>query len=437
MSEQSQMQMAAYSEAVRSGLYAKKSGLVGKYDNVRKVWEDEITRLALRPHLDGLLERCRREMRRIRILDLGCGSADGFELLAGVRDRDADLKQREVDLLTPTVLGCYKGVDLNADLLQQAAEIYGGSPKMIFDQGDFTRGLPMKTDEEPYDLYFTSFGTCSHHNDDETLIRLLVEIAERTETYCIVHCDWLGRYAYEWQTLWSHDPSEIRNMDYVVSYIYEKEEREARRAELQHLTLRLMSRDEADAIVAEASRRSGVRIKPLGYYDRSAFTGRHMDTGDYNPYAQPIRRAVNSLHEVNRRTDLHELLIDYVPKSGFDFLNRHYEHMQSCWNYLVKSVMELLNSYDESSRSFDQPPPEPPAACPEVVREMATRMQRVVEGSGWYRMGLPRENIIEPQLGYSLRHLMSRLQQGCGCGHGFVGIFEVDRSAGGGGDRNP
>ena len=44
-------QMEAYSEAVKSGLYAKRTGLVGKYDNVRRYWEDEITKIYLRPHL--------------------------------------------------------------------------------------------------------------------------------------------------------------------------------------------------------------------------------------------------------------------------------------------------------------------------------------------------------------------------------------------------
>ena len=81
-------QMEAYGEAVKSGLYAKKTGLVGKYDNVRRYWEDEITRLFLRRHLQKLIERCQASMRRLRILDLGCGSADGYELLAGVRHRD-------------------------------------------------------------------------------------------------------------------------------------------------------------------------------------------------------------------------------------------------------------------------------------------------------------------------------------------------------------
>ncbi|MBN1557842.1 MAG: class I SAM-dependent methyltransferase [Lentisphaerae bacterium] len=428
MSRNGNDQMPAYSEAVKSGLYEKHSGLVGKYDNVRRLWEDEISRHFLRPHLQKLIDRCRQSLRRVRILDLGCGSGDGYELLTGIRDRDADLEQVEVDLLSPDVLGQYKGVDLNEDLLRQAAEAHGHRSKLAFEQASFTEGLPLAPDEPPYDLYFTSFGTCSHHNEDETMIRLLVDIARRTEDYCLINCDWLGRYSYEWQNLWTHEHAENRNMDYVVSYIYEKEEREARRDELQHLTLRLMSRSEADAIIAEASRQSGVEIRPLCFYDRSVFTGRHIDTGEYNPGAQPIRNAVNSLHEVNRRTDLQELLFDYVPKPGFEFLNRYYEHLQGCWNYLVHHVITLLKLYDEESRAFSGPIPEPPAACPAPLQRMRERMERVVEGTGWYGMGLPRENIIEPQLGYALRDVITKQQQGQGCGHGLVGVLEIDKT---------
>ncbi|MFP4055473.1 MAG: class I SAM-dependent methyltransferase [Candidatus Brocadiia bacterium] len=424
-----QEQMEAYTEAVKSGLYAKRSGLVGKYDNVRKYWEDEITREFLRPHLRKLIERSRERMRRVRILDLGCGSADGFELLAGIRNRDADLQTDEVELLTPEVLGLYKGVDLNQDLLDQARGIYGGNPKMTFGQADFTQELPLDDDEKPYDLYFTSFGTFSHHNQDETAVRLLADIARKVEHYCIIMCDWLGRYSYEWQTLWTNDLSENRNMDYVVSYIYEKEERERRRDELQHLTLRLMSRQEADSIVERASKEAGVPIKPLVYFDRSTFTGRHMDTGDYNPGAQPIRRAVNSLHEANVRTDLDTLLVDYVPKAGFDFINDYFEHLQMCWNTLVGHSDELLHLFHDGRGEFLEEPEPVPASYPAALRDMMHRMRKVVEGIGWLRVGLPRENIIEPQLGYALRELVMRLQQGQGCAHGLVGIFEIDKTA--------
>jgi SAM-dependent methyltransferase len=419
--------MQAYSDAVKSGLYAKKSGLVGKYDNVRRYWEDEITRIFLRPHLHRAINRCQAQMRRLRILDLGCGSADGYELLQGVRQRDADLEETEIDLLAPDVLGIYKGIDLNEDLLDQARGIYGNEPKMAFQQGSFSDGLPVADDDPPYDLYFTSFGTCSHHNDDETMIRMLVDIANKTEDYCLVQCDWLGRYSYEWQNLWTHNHEELRNMDYVVSYIYKKAERERRREELQHLDLRLVSRQEAEWMIAEASKRSGVEIKPLTFYDRSVFTGRHIDTGEYNPGAQFIREAVNSLHEVNVRTELSALLFDYVPRKGFEFINQYFEGVQAAWNHLVKYTGELLALYDEQSRSYAAEPRKAPAACPPPVLAMRERMYRVVEGTGWYEMGLPRENIIEPQLGYALRHIVTHMQQGQGCSHGLVGILEIDK----------
>jgi SAM-dependent methyltransferase len=427
MREPGKEQMAAYTEAVKSGLYAKKTGLTGKYDNVRRYWEDETTRRLLRPHIYRLIKWCRSKMKRLRVMDLGCGSADGFELLAGIRDREPNLHDVEVALMPPQMLGRYKGVDLNEALLDQARAIYGSSPKLVFEKGDFTKGLPIKDGEKPYDLYFTSFGTCSHHNDDETLIALLAEMAERTVNHCVIVCDWVGRYSYEWQTLWTNDISQNRNIDYVVSYIYEKEEREARRDELQHLTLRLISRQEAERIVGEASKRAGVEIKPLTYFDRSVLTGRHMDTQEYNPSAQPIRLGVNSLHERNMRTDLGTLVIDYVPKPGFDFLNDYFERIQTCWNILVNETQDLMETYDEEKQDFSRELAPIPSTYPAALREMIDRMRRVVAGVGWLGIGLPRENIIEPQLGYALRYLVTNLQQGRGCGHGLVGVFEVSK----------
>lgn len=420
-------QMAAYSEAVKSGLYAKKSGLVGKYDNVRRYWEDEITRHFLQPHLHQLIERTMDRMRRLRIMDLGCGSADGYELLTGIRDREASLHDLEVDMLTPEVLGVYRGVDLSTDLLDQAREIYGANPKMEFVQADFQTGVPLAEDEEPFDLYFASYGTWSHHNDDATAVALLADIARRTRNNALVVCDWLGRYSYEWQTLWSNDLSENRNMDYVVSYIYEKQEREAKRDELQHLWLRLMSRQEVDAIVSEASRESAVEIRVATTFDRSIFTGRHLDTQEYNPYAQPLRAAVNCLHEANVRTELGSLLIDYAPKSGFDFINRDFELMQMCWNTLIKYTDSLLATKVAEEQGGDWDPPPVPASYPAALRRSMNRMRRLVQGVGWLDAGLPRENIIEPQLGYALRSLMMGLQEGNGYGHGLTAVLEIEK----------
>lgn len=422
------VQMEAYSEAIKSGLYAKKSGLVGKYDNVRRYWEDEITGHFLYPHLMKLKERSQSFLqKRLRIMDLGCGGADGYELLMGIRCRDANLDEVEVELLPSNIFGCYKGVDLNGDLLRQAEKLYGARPKIEFEQADFRQGLPLNGDK-PYDLYFSSYGTTSHHNEDETLVRLLVDIAVNTKRYSLIVCDWLGRYSYEWQSLWSNDLSKSRNMDYVVSYIYEPAEREARRDELQHLHLRLMSRQEVETIVAQASQEAGIEIKPLAFFDRSIFTGRHMDTQEYNPYAQPIRQAVNSLHEPGMRTNLSALVIDFVPRPGFDFINDYFEHLQMCWNSLVQYTAWLVETYDEKQQDFTTELSLPPASFPPVLRQQMKKMKRVVEGVGWIKAGLPRENVIEPQLGYALRQLVMTLQQGQGYAHGLGAIFEVDKA---------
>ncbi len=419
--------MPAYSEAVKSGLYAKKTGLTGKYDNVRRYWEDEITRHFLYAPLQKLVDHCQQQMRRIRILDLGCGSADGYELLKGIRLRDADLDDAEVYLLTDANLSLYKGCDLNEDLLGQARAIYGNNPELVFSHADFTQEYNLLHDDLPFDLYFTSYGTCSHHTDDRTLSRLLSDIARVTDDYAIVVCDWLGRYCYEWQSLWTNDPAENRVMDYVVSYIYEEEERERQRDQLQHLNLRLMGRPEVDSIVGQASEDAGVAIRPLLYFDRSVFTGRHMDTGEYNDHAQPIRRAVNSLHETNERTDLGTLLINYAPKPGFRFINGYFEHLQMCWNTLVTYTDGLLHAYDEEKERFTEPLPAIPPTAPEPLQRAVTRMTKIVQGVGWLFTGNPRENIIEPQLGYALRDLVMALQKGQGCAHGLVGIYEIDK----------
>jgi hypothetical protein len=153
-----------------------------------------------------------------------------------------------------------------------------------------------------------------------------------------------------------------------------------------------------------------------------------MDTADYNPHAQPIRRAVNSLHEANARTDLSELLVDYVPREGFSFINNYLERLQISWNTLVRYVEDLLEAYDPAEGVFRQETPPLPLAYPPVLRNMAQRMKRVVEGVGWLKRGLPRENIIEPQLGYALRQLVTTMQQNLGCSHGLVEVFEVDKT---------
>jgi SAM-dependent methyltransferase len=411
-----------YSDAAGTGKYDKSSGLLGKYDNVRRFWEDQLTGIFLRPSLNDLIERKRRRLERIRILDLGCGSGDGFELLMGVTTKDPGIYDYITSAITPDILKEYVGLDINDDLLRQAESYYGRHPKTRFVKEDLSDGLPDSIrDSEPFDLYSTSFGTLSHFRDEQT-VRILADVCRHAPPGALFIGDWLGRYSYEWQDLWHHPPDEEYFMDYRISYIYPVEERDSMKVD--SFPLRLMTRDEILRIVEKASRETGVKIRPIRFFDRSIMVGRHMETGDYNKNCPKSRSAVNSLFEGYVRTDLESLFIDYVGRPGFEPLNHFFEMFFMCVTALVKYTIALLSSYDPQSQTVGQAPEILPY-YPEPLKDAMRTMKRIIEGVAWLEWGDVRANVIEPHLGYSLRKLELELQPGTGMGHGLVGVFEI------------
>ena len=411
-------QRSAYDEAITSGQYQKVTGLIGKYDNVRRLWENEVMRLFLQPYLQRMVDRKRQRGEGLRILDLGCGSGDGYELLMGVKRGDTGLSSHANVAIEPGLLEFYKGIDLNPGLIAQAKATYDHHPNMAFALSNFNE-LDLEA-EEAYDLYFTSYGTLSH-NGREQNTHLLAKLAQNGRDGSLIIADWLGRYSYEWQTLWSNDLSREQWMDYVISYIYPEEERKHR--ELSSLTLALLSRREVLDIIEGARRQSAVKIRLRRLFDRSVLVGRHMDTGDYNPHAQPLRQQVNSLFEPNTRTDLEGLLVNYVPKDSFPAINEFYAMFQSSWNALVGYVIALLRHYDAAKAS---PRPEIERHHPRALRMAMAEMRRLIATTYRSKLGDVRANIIEPSLGYALRELEMGLQKGLGCGHGLVAILELE-----------
>lgn len=150
--------------------------------------------------------------------------------------------------------------------------------------------------------------------------------------------------------------------------------------------------------------------------DRSSFVGRHMDTAQYNPHCQPLRRLVNSLLEPNLCTNLDEVLVLYVPRDGFAEVNAYHQQFADCWNYLVNYTKTII----EGNKL-----PEALAEMPLPLRRTLTAMRGVVRVAARMKIGNPRASLVELQLGYCLRELEMELQRGQGCGHGLVAIFEI------------
>lgn len=413
------IEKSAYDEAVKSGRYEKPSGLIGKYDNVRRFWEDEVMRIFLSPYLERLVAR----RGKLRVLDLGCGGGDGYELLMGVkRIMGIGVSEHNLNVMTPEMFEIYKGIDINPNLIAQANAIYGENAEIVFEEMDFNN-LPSEFKEEPpCDLYLANYGTLSHNTDEQT-VRLLSSIAQHGRDGSIIVCDWLGRYSYEWQTLWTNDMEQNKTMDYVISYIYSDEEKDG---ELSSFPLRLLSREEALTIIEQSRREAEVEIEIKEIFDRSMFMGRHIDTAQYNPHCRPTRRVLNSLLEHSIRTNLEELIINYVPKQGFSELNEFYKRLEKCWNALVRYSIDLVQHLDRGASGEELTP------IPEDIQEPALgkimpEMERTIRSVQGLNIADSRANIIEPQLCYGLRELEMRIQEGKGCGHGLVAILELHK----------
>jgi len=101
---------------------------------------------------------------------------------------------------------------------------------------------------------------------------------------------------------------------------------------------------------------------------------------------------------------------------GFTEVNAYYQRLTDCWNYLVTCTKALL----EGSKL-----PEALSEMPLPLRRALRAMKGIMKAAAKMRMGNPRASLVEPQLGYCLRELEMGLQQGWGCGHGLVAIFEV------------
>jgi SAM-dependent methyltransferase len=413
----------AYTQAFQTGKYDKTTGLLGKYDNVRRFWEDQVTAIFLRPALNDLVERKTKRLERIRILDLGCGSGDGYDLVMGVTTKDPGIYDYIVNAITEDMLQQYVGIDVNENLVKQALDYYGDNPKLRFAVENISEGMMpgFLEQESPFDFYFTSFGTLSHFTNEQC-VKIIADICRHAPEHALFMGDWLGRYSVEWQDLWHHPIDREYFMDYRISYIYPEEQRAA--ADVAVFPLKLVCRQEVESIIEKASRQAGVAIEPIAYFDRSIFIGRHLDTGDYNQNCPKLRGPVNALFETYVRTDLENLLVDYVPRPGFDHLNNFFESFFMSCNALVTYTMQLLGDYNCDTGKLECAAEILPY-YPKPLQEAMETMRRVIEGVGWLNWGDVRANLIESVLGFALRKLEMELQPGTGMGHGLVGIFEI------------
>ena len=409
-----------YTQAVREGKYDLYVGnLFGKYDNVRTYWEDQLTRIALRPFLGELVEsRCQND-RGVRIVDLGCGAGQGYEILTKIDRRDLDLGLQHKRVLPKENIDLYLGLDISEAMVKKGQTLFESEPHVAFAQADLREGLgSLKTEQEPFDIYFSSYGSLSHLMRQD-LVRLLEDICQHSRNDSTIVLDFLGRYSIEWPDFWGARSESEKVREYTMSYLYPPATRE--KIESEKFPLRFWAGKEVKELAKELTAATGVGVEVLKLMDRSLLVGRHTDTQEYNPQLKAIRRSINSLHEDYLRTNLEELLIDPTIVPDHPLIASQLRQLITSWNVVVeycqqrlwkRCALTELEGWDSFTKS---------------LQFALMTVDRVIADVGWMWYGDPRANIIEPQLGYALRTLEYEMQQGWGCGHGLVAILRIKK----------
>jgi SAM-dependent methyltransferase len=407
-----------YESAIKHGFYGvDKSGLFGKKDNVRKYWEDVSIKMSIRPVIERILER----KNKIRILDLGCGSGEGVELLTHIPPSDALATVHKEFVIVENDIEIYKGVDLSLAMVEQGKHNYPHLKQVEFVQGDLSEGFPFSGDD-PYDIYFSSYASQSHLSFDE-LGRLTKEIFSHISDRGYLVFDVFGRNSPEWPRYWGRDCHTA--LPYTMAYLLQPQERNPEKIEWFDVTY--WSASELVGLIESAAESAKRKARVVTMQDRSIFVGRHMDTGIFKEKCHQTRMAINHLFDPDYRGQINNLSIDisYLEEakrtSPEEWARIHDYYNQ--WQVVVNVLDALMSTNNTEVKRIIESSPPGFADELKMLAWLYRNADRFPAIDFW-------AGVMGPQVACVLRNLELSLPQGLGCGHGLFCVVEVEKSNG-------
>lgn len=399
-----------FETAVKLGYYGPdKGGLFGKKDNVRKYWEDFSIKSILKPVILEIINR----KEKLRILDLGCGSGEGFELITHISPVERPTKQDS--LLTPEHIELYLGVDISESMINEGKNIYIGKENMKFKTMDIS-GEYSFLDEEPFDIYLSTYSSPSHLTGVE-LCNLVENIFKHTTRKSYLLLDLFGKYSPEWPCYWN---SNEEMLQYNMAWLHLP--KTITSSEVDSYFVKFWECNSLIELLNNIACKLNKTIK-ISTKDRSIFVGRHIDTGFYNENPQPLRYQVNRLFDRDYEGRVADL------KADFNFLNSYVE--------ISSPVLQRINLYQEKWNTVID-------FCSALIDRKNSLIKKMIENTedefsedlkmlAWlYRNSqrFPVDNfwasIMGPQVACVLRNIELNLPDGLGCGHGIVCLVEMN-----------
>lgn len=405
-----------YETAVQLGFYGlDRSGLSGKKDNVRKYWEDISIKILMRPAIEDLLAR----KNKLRIVDLGCGSGEGYELLTQVPQPRAAQQPDKQFVLEPHQIADYTGLDVSPGMIAQGRENYPDQPQVHFQLVDLSRGFPV-AGLEPFDIYFSSFSLLSHI-DHRQLERVVIQVCQHARERAYLVLDLFGRYSPEWPIYWEGDHR--KPLPYTMAYLLPEDRRAADLVEWFDVTY--WSGHEVRHLLDSAAKASGKNIRVACIKDRSILVGRHMDTHFFGKAAQAVRNQVNHLFDSQSRGQVNKLHVDLAYLQAYSQAHpqawQRITAYQTQWEAVVQLLQALMLGRVDRVRQLIEAAPEGLGDEMKMLAWLYRNADRFPVADFW-------ASIMGPQVACVLRNLELSLPDGLGCGHGLFCLAEISTS---------
>lgn len=398
--------------AAQQGFYGlDRGGLTGKKDYVRKYWEDTIIKLTLRDPVEKLLTR----RNNVRIVDLGCGSGEGFDLLTHIPPSKPISPGKQSFVLSHDQISAYVGVDISHSMVQQGRRNYENIGNVKFEQVDLNKGFQL-IDEQPFDIYFSSYASLSYLEEDK-FQQLVEEILNHAEPGAFMVFDLLGRYSLEWPKYWN---MHRKMLPYNMAYLIPAEIRDDEHIHWHNVCYWTPS--ELLGMLNNATRKTNKQIRMVSCIDRSIFVGRHMETGLFGSPKLNYRYNVNHLFDPDHRADISQLFIDLswcegIGKIRPEVWERLCDYKEK-WNCVINLVNALLHGDNKMISYLIE------TTLPDISNELKfltwlyRNAHRFPVVDFW-------ANVMGPQIAMILRNLEWSMRPALGCGHSLLCVVDI------------
>ncbi len=285
-------------------------------DGVKVEWEEQFSRSVFKQAISSF-EKSKGD--KLKVLDVGSGTGDGYILLSQLLSNDKDISKRyELD---------YLGIDISPQMVETSRNLYAKESNVRFECAD----IRTRSFTETFDIYLSCGVPYSHLTNEElyealkTIVRNVCENRSR----CAVVVDVLGRYSIEWIPKWKES-----RWDYAMTFFQSEGDAEA-------TWMSFYSHHQLQKIMQQAVNQVGCPVQKFEFFDRSIMVGRHTSTRQFNPKLPQYRDLVNSLLDPSLETDLSKLIFQVELDSAPEYILDFFRKFSGWWNTLVSEAAAI------------------------------------------------------------------------------------------------